>query len=369
MENLASIRGFLLVAAFAAPFAPAAYPADPAYAAPGAGAAADLDARVERAARGLYVHGMTETLARETVGVEGVPVLLRLLADPEFPRRDNVVAYLAYLADDAATPALLALYAQAPGGFARPEDRRAAIVGMEALGRIAGRGGARAREALLDATGPRAAGGFVEAAFREGRIELRLRDALHRSAVRALALSGDAALLDRLDALVAGAAGPAPDVDLAAEALAQATGHGVVDLGIGGGVLDDAIPDPIASPRAIDTAERCDRSFLTYANHADLLDPMDDARLDEVLWAVNIAAGREDSDDVACCVLMARQGARDPGRPRARRRSRPRPRSSRCSPIRSRASRSSIRSSTAAAPERTSSAARPSAATAWPSCA
>ena len=71
-----------------------------------------------------YVHGMTDEIAQETVGPEGVPVLLRLLADPSFPRRDNVVAYLAYLGDDSATAALTAFLRNPPASLDVAEEDR-----------------------------------------------------------------------------------------------------------------------------------------------------------------------------------------------------------------------------------------------------
>jgi hypothetical protein len=50
--------------------------------------------RVHAAAMVTYIHGMTAEIARDEFGEEAVPVLLDLLADPEFTRRDNVVAVL-----------------------------------------------------------------------------------------------------------------------------------------------------------------------------------------------------------------------------------------------------------------------------------
>ena len=52
---------------------------------------------MRREALHTYFHGITAELAQERIGPQGVPALLELLADPSFPRRDNVVAFLTYL--------------------------------------------------------------------------------------------------------------------------------------------------------------------------------------------------------------------------------------------------------------------------------
>ncbi len=57
----------------------------------------DSQARVERAALATYIHGMTDEIALREVGHAGLPALRALLRDPDFPRRDNVVAFMAHL--------------------------------------------------------------------------------------------------------------------------------------------------------------------------------------------------------------------------------------------------------------------------------
>ncbi len=64
-----------------------------------------------------YVHGVTEPTARELLGREAVPYLHDLLTDASFPRRDNVVAFLARLGDERSTQPLLRLPAR--GGTSR----------------------------------------------------------------------------------------------------------------------------------------------------------------------------------------------------------------------------------------------------------
>ena len=43
---------------------------------------------------------MTDDIARSEVGEAGIPILLHLLFEPDLPRRDNVVAFLAHLDGD-----------------------------------------------------------------------------------------------------------------------------------------------------------------------------------------------------------------------------------------------------------------------------
>ena len=75
--------------------------------------ASDLES-VRREALHTYYHGITAELAQERIGAEGVPALLELLADPSFPRRDNVVAFLTYLGAGESTTALLEVLASPP---------------------------------------------------------------------------------------------------------------------------------------------------------------------------------------------------------------------------------------------------------------
>ena len=106
------------------------------------------DAQVREAARRIYVHGMTAEIAADEIGPSGVPALLRLLEDASFPRRDNVVAFLAYLGGRETTAPLEQLLARGvPRGV--PEEERARLLVPHALGRIAGRGDTAALDALL----------------------------------------------------------------------------------------------------------------------------------------------------------------------------------------------------------------------------
>ena len=104
---------------------------------------------VRTAALRTYVHGMTAEIARTEVGSEGVPALLALLDDPEFPRRDNVVAFLAFLGGSESVPALVANVERGAFDRRRAAEGRARLLVPDALGQIARRGVASAA-AVLD---------------------------------------------------------------------------------------------------------------------------------------------------------------------------------------------------------------------------
>jgi hypothetical protein len=183
------------------------------------------------------------------VGHAGIGELLALLEDPAFPRRDNVVAFLAYLGGPETTPALVRVLDHALPAFASIEDERALLLVPHALGRIAGRGDPGALEALE-------------------------------------------AIPQRHPAL-------RPEA-LVAPALAQRPS------------ADEPRPEPVA-PAAVDyTPDPSDDAHLhalTFANHAGLSAPMTPARLDQVLDEGTRRIGTADyDDDVPCCVAVARAG-------------------------------------------------------------
>ena len=123
----------------------------------------DLES-VRREALYTYYHGITAELAQERIGPQGVPALLELLADPSFPRRDNVVAFLTYLGAGESTSALLEVLASPPAPVTLPEEDRALLLLPQALGHIAARGEPRALEALLEMTAAGSNGGVLAAA-------------------------------------------------------------------------------------------------------------------------------------------------------------------------------------------------------------
>lgn len=215
--------------------------------------AGSLDDRVREAALATYVHGMTLEIAEREVGPEGVPYLLELLRDPDFERRDNVVAFLAYLAYDSEAQAIADLLLSPPADNERPEDYRARLIAPEALGRIAARGGTVAGDILRQ-------------------------------------LSDDPAIV-RSNAL-----------------------KGQVDYGLSLSRMETVEPDPGnplqpvgLSPREIDPQTIIHLHDLTYANHVDTNNKMTDPVLDAALADVSYVMALENAaDDTACCVQLAR---------------------------------------------------------------
>jgi hypothetical protein len=215
--------------------------------------AGSLEDRVRDAALATYFHGMTQEIADREVGPEGVPYLVELLRDPDFERRDNVVAFLAYLAYDSEAEAIADLLLRPPADNERTEDYRARLIAPEALGRIAARGGTVAGDILR---------------------QLSVEPAIVRSK----------ALKDR------------------------------VDYGLSLSRMETVEPEPGnpsqpvgPSPRAIDPNPTVHVHDLTYANHVDTNNKMTDEVLDDALaHASYIMALENAADDTACCVELAR---------------------------------------------------------------
>lgn len=254
---------------------------------------------VDAALSGLYVHGVDAELAA-TLGPDALPRLLEHLADPDFPRRDNVVAFLAYLGDDRAVGPI-AEQLRRPATLARIEDRRAWRLLPEALARIGGRGHVSAREALFALTDPaRDAEALTTIAIEprdrvilDAELISRLRDDLAQTAVHALTLLDGRESYDRLSELAASRARP-----LADEALRALTSRAPLER------------QPSA-PRAIDTDAGgfCDSSAIEVVNHVDVDAPIDAARVDQLLdIASSIMATDESAEDVACCAEFVREG-------------------------------------------------------------
>jgi hypothetical protein len=235
-----------------------------------AGADPALEARVREAASRLWFHGVNDEIARTEVGPEGVPVLLELLADPAFPRRDNVVAFLTHLEGPGIAEALVAFLANPPGDPSIPEEDRALLLAPAALGRAAARGDAAAEAALRAIAGDAEEGNPVAAGVRRGAYGAPLRRDLMQEATRALAR-------------------PAPATN---EFGPPAEG--------GGG----------ASPLATDPGTAIHDAAITYANHPDLPSPMTASILDQAFRHVRAVAGRADfPEDVACCITLTRSGS------------------------------------------------------------
>src|SRR5206468_11612722 len=120
-----------------------------------------LESRVVQASLATYIHGMTEEIARAEIGTEGLPVVRRLLAQRDFPRRDNLAAFLDVLGGAEDRDALLALLRTPPASAAIPEEERALLLAPQALGRMAGRGDRGALGALLAMTAHHSQGGLL----------------------------------------------------------------------------------------------------------------------------------------------------------------------------------------------------------------
>ena len=241
-------------------------------------AAGDLEERVRAAASVTYIHGMTEEIAEREIGREGVPFLLELLRDPDFERRDNVVAFLAYLADDRQAQALLRYLEDPVVSDARPEDYRARLLVPTALGLIASRGGVNALSSL---NGLAAQSSRLE---RDGGLRQTLDQAL-------TLVSGSA-----MQPAEPGEA-PGPPLDNRV-----ATSHDVS--------VESVDPDPDIDLLALTTGSPV--SGVTYANHPDVNSPIDDQRVDELLAAYELVMATDESSeglpDTACCIRFDRVG-------------------------------------------------------------
>ncbi len=226
----------------------------------GAGDGSDVEVRVRTASTVTYVHGMTAEIADNEVGRRGLPALLALLEDTAFPRRDNVVAFLAYLGGAESTPALVRLLDRPLPPGSSVEDERALVLVPHALGRIAARGDRSAVEALLAITAPSAAA--HPSSMREG-----IRDA----ALHGLALAGEPA---------------PPRRDVEETAMVEAA------LAFS--------PDP---------SNRSHSHAMSFVNHASVSSPMTAFRLDGVLEEGSRRAATGDYDgDAACCTVVFRSG-------------------------------------------------------------
>jgi hypothetical protein len=256
---------------------------------------------------------MTEEIALAAVGPEGLPVLRQLLADPTFPRRDNVVAFMAFLGGAPETDALIRYLESPPASLAIPEEDRAFVLTPQVLGQIAFHGDRAALATLLKMTDPGSEDELLGRAASHGRDPDRLRADLLESAMRGLAFSGAQEGRARLQSL-----------DNAAAPRSRSAARRALDLydemHEGAAGTDDDLegtPDPAQPPIETNNA---DWGFLdsqgnvhdvplTYANHVDVADPMTDTRLDQVLGEASLRAGRgDDPDDVACCATISRSG-------------------------------------------------------------
>jgi hypothetical protein len=217
--------------------------------------------RLRAAMLRLYVHGVTDRLAEQVVREEDLPHLRRLLADPAFPRRDNVVAFLAHRDGDEAVDPLLALLRDPPAPLLVPEEERALLLVPRALGQLARRGSVRARAALLGIS----------------------------------------------TEVLASAASRSPDPQRFLSDLQEGALQGLA-------LADDSEPSAVpaterAAPAVLDSHALSHDAPLTWANHPAVLHPMTEAQLAAVLREASVRVGRRDyPDDVACCVTVSPSG-------------------------------------------------------------
>jgi len=217
--------------------------------------AGTLEDRVREAALATYVHGMTQEIADREIGPAAVPMLLELLRDPQFERRDNVVAFLAYLGADADAASLVEFLESPPADVTRSAERRARLIVPEALGRIGAKGA------------PLAAG------------------LLHRL---------------QIDAAFVSEAGMAEQIAHGVRLL----GHEVEDV-----APDLSEPGAPQDPQSIDPNPTSHQLNLTYANHVQVNDPINNGELDAALANVTTVMNLENgSTDMACCIKLARSG-------------------------------------------------------------
>jgi hypothetical protein len=218
--------------------------------------AGNLEDRVREAALVTYIHGMTQEIAEREVGPEGVPYLVQLLRDPEFPRRDNVVAFLIFLGYDSESQKLAEFFHNPPADINAPEEYRARLMVPEALGRIAGRGGA-------------VAGSLLQQFADDPEIQ-RSRDLMQQ-------------------------------VELGLSLMGQ-TASGPVD------VEEDQEGSVDSSPLSLDPNPTIHYHDLTYANHVDTNNKITDVEVDIALQDVTskVYATENGTNDVACCIQLGR---------------------------------------------------------------
>lgn len=277
----------------------------------GAAPAATDVATVAGTLRTTWYHGITEEVAQREVGPDGVPALLELLADPDYPRRDNVVAFLHHLAGPEATAAMVAFLEAPPAAPWVPEEDRALLLAPRALGAIAARGDVAALDALLAMTDPVAGAGPIDRAVETGALPPGMRADLVEQALAGLAIAGHERAFRRLERFGAGERPPGVSRDL--RRAADRAVRGVVastSVGFDGDVGDEPGVGFLASIE--DPSATSHETPLTYTNHVDHDNPMTDARLDLVLArGTELAAIGDFDTDVACCLRFVRSGNGD----------------------------------------------------------
>ena len=270
--------------------------------------APNFEQSVHDAALKLYVHGMTDEIAASEVGAEGVPVLLKLLDDSVFPRRDNIVAFLAHLRDPAAVPSLERMLSVPPASLNRPVELRALMLAPKALGRLA-RDDERALSVLLEITAPGRQGGPLADAVAAGAYSDVVRDRLVEAAVKGLALSGRPRALRRLARMRDGHGVPV----LANRELRDTARQALV---VYGSVKEDkkpatVVPDGETSPTRVTDPESTSHDHgLSFASHVEIPNAYFESFIRQYLADSSLIGARADyPEDVACCLSLSMLGA------------------------------------------------------------
>lgn len=331
---------------------------------------ASTEIEVRRAMLQTYLHGVDEALAANVLSTEALPVLRRLLLEPGFERRDNVIAFLAQLDTGQGVADIRTLIASPPVDPTSPEEDRALLMAPLALGQIARHGGRAGLDALLDLT-QAADADLSKRILRDlpGSTEraAELRGDLLEMSLRGLARSGAPEALARLEEIAGGSlahltAREAAGRDLAARARKElaaldsssrgspagsSSGHAayaadpsraldgamsvdpatsIVQAGSLAPSAPSSGPACIASDDGQQEAGACEGGTsaglasldsntvshlirLTWANHVNAPTPMDVTRLQQVLAGATVGMGREDyAEDVACCTVVKSLG-------------------------------------------------------------
>jgi len=270
-----------------------------------------LEDQIRQVALDTYVHGMTSDLANVLVGQKGMPVVRKMLHDPNFPRRDNLVAFIDVIGGVKDREALLGFLRLPPRSSDIPEEDRALLIAPQALGKMASRGDQVAEKVLLAMTAHDNNGGVLTQASKNSRNPKSLRDDLLERALSGLAFAGTEnahkRLTDIADNVVVPAKGGRSLVKSAKEALKIYDELKAPTISFSSSRLD-SFEDRLhlAAAGTLDTYPRSDVAKLTYANHVSLTNPMTDARLAKILSVASLRAGRGDfTEDVACCSIVA----------------------------------------------------------------
>jgi len=297
-------------------------------AAPTTGSVDDLQSRMLR----TYIHGVTDDVAAEVVKESDLPQLRRLLLEPNFPRRDNIVAFLAHSDGDAAVEPLLRFLQRPPAAITTPEEDRAMLLAPQALGQLARRGSHQALDALMAMTAAGSRGGVLaQAAAWVPHVPSMLSD-LQEQALYGLSVTGSAAGRMRLQAIETGSivvgGGIRPLAAHARQMLStdsspnrplDGAGRGAVqgapqpvdaaaEARLAGAVLSRE-PEEMFLPDVIDSQATAHRIPIFYANHAAIPNPVLTARAKQILHASTVKLGRQDfNDDVACCIDVPLSG-------------------------------------------------------------